>query len=159
MRPGPFAPGAPSDVERGRAGAPGAAPAPQAPAGPQPVAAPQPLERHHFALGQRLWALRQSVGPLGALLILLVAIPVLVTVLWVLPVTLGVWIARRRKLSGLWMLFGIHPLGGWVACLVLALSRSKVECATCGGYVKRNFRQCPFCHGAVPAPTAPRPPA
>jgi len=82
-------------------------------------------------------------------LFLLVAVPVLVTLFWILPIALGVRVARRRNLSPLWMLFGIHPLGGWIACLVLALCRGKVECPTCGGYVRRNFRQCPFCQSPM----------
>jgi len=85
----------------------------------------------------------------GLALLVLVVIPVVVTLFWVLPITLGLWLAGKRNYSRLWMLFGIHPLGGWIACLVLALSKGKVECGKCGAYVKRNFRQCPQCHSPV----------
>jgi hypothetical protein len=86
-------------------------------------------------------------------------IPVLIVLFWVLPIVLGVRIARRKKLSPLWMLFGIHPIGGWVGCLVLALARGKVECGSCGGYIKPNFRQCPYCKGTVAGETATKPKA
>ena len=102
---------------------------------------------------------RAKLVALIGLLALLVVVPVLVTVLWVLPIALGVWIARRRNLSPLWMFFGINPLGGWIACLVLALSRGKVQCPACGGYVKPNYRQCPHCHGALSAPSSAKNPA
>ena len=89
-------------------------------------------------------------------LVALAVIPVLIVLFWVAPIVLGVRIARRKKLSPLWMLFGIKPLAGWIACLVLALTRGKVECASCGGYIKPNFRQCPYCKATVPGETAPK---
>jgi hypothetical protein len=70
---------------------------------------------------------------------------VLVTLCWILPIWIGVRIARCKNLSPLWMLFGIRPPGGWLACLVLPLVRGKAVCATCGGYVKQNFTRCPYC--------------
>jgi hypothetical protein len=87
--------------------------------------------------------------PVRAFVFLLVVVPVLVTLFWILPITIGVRIARCKNLSPLWMLFGICPLGGWLACLVLALAKGKVACANCGGYVKPNFRQCPYCSSPI----------
>lgn len=138
------------------AGGPRVAAAPPVVSAPQPAVAPQfAAAWRHLPAGHLLLLVRHGVR----LLVLLAVIPVLITLFWVLPITLGVCIARRRKLSPLWMLFGISPLGGWIACLVLALSKGKVECASCGGYVKRNFRQCPFCESALPGPTPAKPPA
>ena len=133
--------------------APGVASVTQSPAAQMPGA------EHGFFFGRIFAAMHQGARPLLMGIILLAVIPVLIVLFWVLPVTLGVCIARRRKLSPLWMLFGIHPIGGWVACLVLALSKGKVECAKCGGYVKPNFRQCPFCEQAMASPTPPKPSA
>jgi hypothetical protein len=111
----------------------------------------------HRPFGRALWVMHHGARPVALLLIALAVIPILVTLFWVLPITLGVRIARRRKLTPLWMLFGIHPIGGWVACLVLALGKGNVECAKCGGYVKPNFRQCPFCQGELPGQAPPKP--
>ncbi len=107
-----------------------------------------PEWHHGMAFHHAAWGHPQLL--ICVLLFLFVVVPVVVTLFWVLPITLGVRVARRRNYSPLWMLFGIHPIGGWIACLVLSLSPGKVECPTCGGYVRRNYRQCPHCHGAIP---------
>jgi hypothetical protein len=112
--------------------------------------------KHHGLFGRDRAEFRRGAKVLALGLIVLAAIPVLIVLFWVLPITMGVCLARRRKLSPLWMLFGISPLGGWIACLVLALCKGKVECAKCGGYVKPNFRQCPFCESALPSSPPPK---
>ena len=140
---------------------------PMAPTGPTPsVAAPAPAgcscpmmatapaaaapadsgEKRPWEHGRMHW--KVCLLAFGALAVLAVA-AVIITLFWILPITIGLRIARRKHLSGLWMLFGIHPLGGWITCIVLALCTPRVECASCGGYVKANFKQCPYCRGAV----------
>ncbi len=69
--------------------------------------------------------------------------------LWVLPITLGVRCARRKNYSPTWMWFGIHPVGGWIAFLVLSCLTPRIACPNCGGYVTVNFRICPYCQGAI----------
>jgi len=69
---------------------------------------------------------------------------------WVLPITLGIKCARRKGVSTQWMWFGIHPLGGWIAFIVLNALTPRVQCLNCGGMVGANFWQCPFCHSPMP---------
>jgi hypothetical protein len=82
---------------------------------------------------------------------------------WVLPIILGVRQATKKNYSPLWMLFGIHPLGGWIAFIVLACLPPRVQCRTCGGFVAAQFRICPYCRselagGAAGAPGQGNPP-
>jgi hypothetical protein len=80
---------------------------------------------------------------------------VAVFLLWVLPITLGLRAAHRNNYSPLWMLFGIHPLGGWIAYIVLANLPPRTQCTNCGGFVTVNFRICPHCHSALTPPAPP----
>jgi hypothetical protein len=73
-------------------------------------------------------------------------------VLWFLPIRFGIGCAIRKHYSPYWMWFAIHPLGGWIAYLVLALLPPRVECSHCGGYVARHFRFCPYCQTPIPTP-------
>ena len=45
--------------------------------------------------------------------------------IWFTPIWLGVRTARKKRLSPHWMWFGIHPLFGWIACLVLLLAKPR----------------------------------
>jgi hypothetical protein len=82
-----------------------------------------------------------------ALIIGLVALGV---VLWILPVALGIRVAQRKGYSPHWMWFGVHPIGGWVAFIVMASLEQKTQCRNCGGYIGSNFKICPYCHENVP---------
>ncbi len=77
---------------------------------------------------------------------------------WVLPITLGVRCAKRKNYPALWMLFGIHPVGGWIAFIVFAYITPRIRCPNCGGFVKVFFRMCPFCHGALDQGSTENPP-
>jgi hypothetical protein len=85
------------------------------------------------------------VGIIFVFLAGLVLLAMVATLGWVLPICLGVREARKKNYSPLWMLFGIHPLGGWIAFIVLACLPPRVQCRNCGGFVEANFRVCPFC--------------
>jgi hypothetical protein len=87
---------------------------------------------------------------LGVLLTALIV--VVVVVLWVLPIVLGIRCARRKHYAPQWMWFGIHPLGGWIAFLVLASLPMRLVCGNCGGYVDGQFRLCPYCHASMSGP-------
>ena len=80
----------------------------------------------------------------------LVGLAVIVLLGWVLPITLGIHTAQRKGYNTLWMLFGIHPLGGWIAFIVLSFLPGRVQCPYCGGYVAANFRICLYCHRELP---------
>ena len=75
--------------------------------------------------------------------------------LWVLPISLGIQCARRKNYPAVWMLFGIHPLGGWIAFIVLSCLQPRIACPNCGGFIKIQFRICPYCHGNVGGPMGP----
>jgi hypothetical protein len=65
---------------------------------------------------------------------------------WVLPITLGVRAAKRKNYSPYWMWFGIHPIFGWIACIVLLCITRRIRCQNCGGYVMNHWWICPYCH-------------
>jgi hypothetical protein len=94
-----------------------------------------------------------------AILLLFTAIVILG---WVLPILLGVCAAKRKNYSPRWMWFGIHPVLGWIACIVLLCLTPRVQCENCGGYVMNYWRVCPCCHirfGAEPGRVSPPPSA
>ena len=86
----------------------------------------------------------------------LVFMAVAIGVLWVLPIVLGVRTARRKGFSPHWMWFGVHPVGGWVAFIVLSAVTARKQCPNCGGFISINFRICPYCqHQLAPMVYAP----
>jgi len=99
----------------------------------------------------------EIIGALAALVGALIALAAIVVLGWVLPITLGLRMADRKRYSRLWMLFGIHPVGGWIAYIVLACLPPRVQCPNCGGFVRPNFRLCPFCHIELASPSAQAP--
>jgi hypothetical protein len=42
-----------------------------------------------------------------------------IPIIWILPIVLGVRAARRKGVSPHWMWFGVHPLGAWIAFLII----------------------------------------
>jgi hypothetical protein len=93
----------------------------------------------------------------------LIGLTIVALVLWVVPITWGVRMARRKNYSPLWMLVGIHPLMGWIALIVLACLPRRRECSNCGGFPFDYFRICPYCQakfgGGSSSPAAGGPPA
>lgn len=66
--------------------------------------------------------------------------------LWILPVFLGVKAARAKGVSPHWMWFGIHPLGGWIAFLVLRYGITpRKACPRCAEVLKAHARLCAYC--------------
>ncbi len=94
----------------------------------------------------------------GIILIILVALIVVATFVvvgWVLPIMLGLRTARRKNYSTLWMLFGIHPIGGWVAFIVLSCLPGRRRCERCGGFIAVHWKICPNCQAPVLPPAVP----
>ena len=104
-----------------------------------------------MAVGGTAFGLLFIVMAIGMVLLL-------IGVLWVLPIILGVRCAQRKNYSPLWMLFGIHPIGGWVAFIVLSCLPGRTQCGRCGGFLSKNWRICPFCQTPVAAMGMPYPP-
>jgi hypothetical protein len=84
-----------------------------------------------------------AIIPLLFMVVFLVAF---VIVGWVLPITLGIRCADSKGYSRLWMLFGIHPVSGWIAFIVLSTLPGQRQCTNCGGFIGLNFLICPYCH-------------
>ena len=84
-------------------------------------------------------------GEVAAVGLALLAVFAVLAIFWALPVVLGVRTAKRKGYNPLWMLFGIHPVGAWVAFIVLACLDPRRRCQTCGAFVDRNFLLCPYC--------------
>lgn len=82
---------------------------------------------------------------LGTVVTTLFAVAIAFVVGWVIPVMLGIQTAARKHYSPHWMWFGIHPVGGWIAFIVLSCLPPRAECQHCGGYVSAQFRLCPYC--------------
>ena len=92
---------------------------------------------------------------MGAFALLhLLILSVIVGIFWVLPIILGIQAAQRKNYSPHWMWFGIHPIAGWIACIVLLCLPSRIRCPNCGGYVKVYFRICPYCHTGLDSQVA-----
>lgn len=68
-----------------------------------------------------------------------------VLLFWVLPVWLGLRWAGRKGYSRLWMLFGLHPLGAWIAAAILQVLPPRSRCAGCDRFVRDDFSVCPYC--------------
>lgn len=86
-------------------------------------------------------------GILGAL--------VFITLGWVLPIWLGLRAAHRNNRSGLWMWFGVHPMGGWIAFAVLASLPPLKMCPQCGEKAKAHAKICPYCMSRFDDPSLP----
>jgi hypothetical protein len=82
----------------------------------------------------------------AAIIVAVILSLAVLAVLWALPIVLGVRVAKRKGYPPEWMWFGIHPVGGWVAFIVLSSLAPRIQCENCGGFVKVNFRICPHCH-------------
>jgi hypothetical protein len=70
----------------------------------------------------------------------------IILVLWVLPVWLGTKWAKIKGVSKLWMLFGIHPLLGWIAFLVIRYGIDpRKQCHKCKESIKIDALICKYC--------------
>ena len=87
--------------------------------------------------------------PIAPLLLGVVVLTVFVVVGWVLPISLGIGCAVRKMYSPHWMWFGIHPVLGWIAFIVLAVLPPRRECPACGGLIQVRFRICPYCRNPI----------
>ena len=70
---------------------------------------------------------------------------ILVAVLWITPVILGIYQARKKNRSAHWMWFGIHPFSGWIMYVILLVSKPLRVCPNCKEKLKINAKNCPYC--------------
>jgi hypothetical protein len=68
--------------------------------------------------------------------------------LWIIPVPLGIKKAKQKGYSPHWMWFGIFPIYGWVAFLILCLVPKMKKCANCGERNRVYAKYCQRCNNA-----------
>jgi len=66
-------------------------------------------------------------------------------IFWALPVYLGVRWARKKGYSPLWMLFGLNPMGTWIAAAILQYLPPRERCVECQKFIRTDFDVCPYC--------------
>lgn len=93
---------------------------------------------------------KQIAETLGQFLGIILGVGLL-ALLWPTPIVLGVKAAKRKGRSPHWMWFGIHPVGAWIAFLVLRFSSAFKQCPQCGERSKSHARVCPYCTQAFEA--------
>lgn len=65
---------------------------------------------------------------------------------WVIPIWLGLKWARIKGISRLWMLFGFHPITGWVAFLVIRYGVDpRKQCGMCKETINMEAIICRYC--------------
>ena len=74
-----------------------------------------------------------------------ISIVLIIVVCWVAPIWLGIRAAHKNNRSALWMLFGVHPIGGWIAFILLACLPRLKSCPQCAEKVKEGAKICRFC--------------
>lgn len=80
-------------------------------------------------------------GVLGFLVIILIVI-----LFWVIPIWFGLKWAEIKGVSKLWMLFGFHPMTGWIAYLVLRYGiEPRKQCDKCKESIKIEAQICRYC--------------
>ena len=86
-----------------------------------------------------------------ALVALMVGLMMLgvIVLLWGLPILLGIQVAERKGYSPHWMWFGIHPVGGWVAFIVLSCLPPRIRCPACMQFISVKYRVCPYCRAPI----------
>lgn len=74
----------------------------------------------------------------------------IISILWVLPIWFGVKWAKIKGVSKLWMLFGIHPMTGWIAYLVLKYGIDpRWQCNMCKESIKIGALICRYCGNKI----------
>lgn len=80
-------------------------------------------------------------GLIGVIVVILI-----IFLLWVVPIWFGLKWAKIKGVSKLWMLFGFHPLAGWIAYLILRYGIGpRKQCDKCKESIKIEAQICRYC--------------
>jgi hypothetical protein len=81
--------------------------------------------------------------------ITIIIVFVVLIFLWAWTIKLGLKKAKSKNYSRGWMWFGVHPAGALIMVIILHYLRPRIQCITCGAFLKDNFILCPYCREAV----------
>ena len=74
----------------------------------------------------------------------------MISFFWFLPIWYGIKWAKIKGVSTLWMLFGIHPMMGWIAYLVLRYGIDpRKQCDKCKESIKIEAQICRYCRNQM----------
>jgi hypothetical protein len=74
----------------------------------------------------------------------------LIVILWLLPIGLGIPLAKKRGHSPHWMWFGVYPMGGWIVLIVFYFIQSSKTCQNCQQRSRSDAGFCPKCGQQFP---------
>lgn len=75
-------------------------------------------------------------------------------VAWAAILVAGVRVAKKKNRSPHWMWFGIHPLSGLVALVILLLVKPVARCPRCFGRLPAQAEVCPTCQQDLAQPVS-----
>lgn len=71
---------------------------------------------------------------------------IIILIFWFIPIWYGVKWAKIKGVSKLWMLFGFHPVTGWITYLIIRYGVDpKKECEKCKELIKIEAQICRYC--------------
>src|SRR5690606_19062868 len=80
-------------------------------------------------------------GAIGFFVVVLI-----IFLFWVIPIWFGLKWAKIKGVSRLWMLFGFHPMFGWIAYLILRYGIDpRKQCDKCKESIKIEAQICRYC--------------
>lgn len=70
----------------------------------------------------------------------------LVIIFWIVPIHYGIKWAKLKGVSRMWMLFGLHPMLGWIAYLIIRFGiEPRKVCIKCKEQIKLEAQICRYC--------------
>ncbi|MFD2724743.1 hypothetical protein [Hyunsoonleella rubra] len=84
-------------------------------------------------------------GSIGLFVVILI-----IFFFWFIPIWYGIKWAKIKGVSKLWMLFGIHPMTGWIAFLILRYGIDpRKQCDKCKESIKIEAQICRYCGNQI----------
>ncbi|MBC3759558.1 hypothetical protein H7U19_14165 [Hyunsoonleella sp. SJ7] len=80
----------------------------------------------------------------------LVVVILIIFFFWFIPIWYGIKWAKIKGVSKLWMLFGIHPMTGWIVFLILRYGIDpRKQCDKCKESIKIEAQICRYCGNQI----------
>ena len=75
-----------------------------------------------------------------------VVIILIISFFWFIPIWFGLKWTKIKGVSKLWMLFGFHPMTGWIVYLILRYGIDpRKQCDKCKESIKMEAQICRYC--------------